>query len=1011
MIEQTPTKSLVHSQKKKALAHCQSSAQDAHTLDSSFYNELLFIMGLEEGQGTIAGRNKKIIRRLSPEKRCEHSLLESAMRTARKRLAVSCEDDLFEQCLIVVLQWIQRLIFLKFFEAHWISCHADTQSHFLCAQRFGSFQEIDHLFFDVLCVEKGQRSPYLRADFKDLPFLNSNLFHVTDLERQYVRVTEISRGPMPLCAKSICAQTKALTTPIDNLTYLLTFFDCYDFAIRPNRTRDANAKPWMPASVLGLVYEKIKGYRDGSVFTPNFIAEHMSQTTLRKVVWQKLRDKFDCQGDDFEALVHELRKAFQTQRLSRKAVSEAIDSIKVCDPAVGSGHFLVSALNALMCIKSELGVLLDDAGDTLDVRITSHGGALEITDENGAIGTQRSTSARQRQIEKTIWKEKQTIIENCLFGVDIDPEVVRICRLRLWMELIGSASMADDRTLTALPNLELNIRVGNSLIARAAVKAGASIAVGLEPERVRKWVSDYKCAAHAYQRARSSLEKDRLRERIRSLRSQAIAHVPAGVDACTNTALFEAGFEWMVEFPDMLSDEGTFTGFDCLLANPPFMRVQGMAKTMPRAKAFYEVHYQVADGAYDLANLFVERAVQLSAPHATHAFILPHKFLNATNGRALRRFLLNGRMVESIVHFGALQIFQDVSTYTCILTFGLMPSQTIDVTYVDDKDDHAWGLSCKTAHALSYHTLIEASRLYQNDKWILFACKLDEEIFSAIYANACLMKEAVEIFQGIATSKDDLYILENIRPGRYRVPLSGKEYALEADFVKPYVRGKDVHRFERLQATHSIFFPYRVDQQKKCATPVTLKELRDKYPSTYRYVMDHEQAFKQRESAKAARTLGDCWYGYLYPKSLTKYERARLSSMEICTKHPNVTQNDAFYHGTSVYSWLIRPGQHRLSADLLMGIANSKLMWWFLKLTGDTLSSDSRRMTANYLNAFPLPCQPDVKIQARIERAVRKRLASTDAHLAKRLEAQIDAEVCLLYGLDALHTERILASF
>ncbi len=146
---------------------------------------------------------------------------------------------------------------------------------------------------------------------------------------------------------------------------------------------------------------------------------------------------------------------------------------------------------------------------------------------------------------------------------------------------------------------------------------------------------------------------------------------------------------------------------------------------------------------------------------------------------------------------------------------------------------------------------------------------------------------------------------------------------------------------------------------------------------------------------------------------MTKYDLSRISSMEICTNHPNVTMNKAFYHGTKVYSWVIKTESSHISYDYLLGIANSKLLWWFLKLTGDTLSSDSRTMKTNYLNPFPLPSEPDETIKEEIERLVRERLAcdETAKETAQTLEDQIDEQICRLYGLEAEQKERILNAF
>lgn len=997
----------------------KETRNDSNILNKGFYNELLYIMGLEEVKKKVDGQEKKIIQRIAAGKRQYHSLLESAMRLASYSFPGTNEEELFEPCLEIVLQWINRIIFLKLLETQLVNFHnGDEKFKFLAAGKFKSFDEIADLFFGVLAVRKEQRNSNLRGDFDLIPYLNSSLFEMTDMERKYVRIGEIKDGKMIPFGKTILLDSKGKsyrTEPIGNLSYLLSFLDSYDFGSiyekTENATENESSKQLISSSVLGLIFEKINGYKDGSVFTPGVITSYMCKSTLRKVVMQKMRDVFDCDCSHWADLVQWCKEAFRDHILTRQEVSDAIDSIKICDPAVGSGHFLVSALNQLIVIKDELRVLLDSNGKLLNVTIACVNDELEIRDENDEIYQYNYKVERNANIQRTIFNQKQTIIENCLFGVDINPKSVQICQLRLWTELLKSAFYKENVELQTLPNIDINIRSGNSLISHVDVCVGKSIVDSNSASDIKDLVASYKQAVRDYKTLPDTAKKHLVKKEIEGIRQRfaSLSYGQTDIDESLNR-VYKDGFEWMIEFPEVLSDEGIFQGFDCVLANPPYMRVQSITKFMPDAKLFYDNKFNVANGSYDLANLFVERAMQLSSPNAKNSFIFPHKFLNSSNGSTLRQYFLKDRSVSGIIHFGANQIFQDVITYTCILSFGPQSNDAIEYTYFKYNENYIKTLSSVVkSNKVKYSGIVKASQLYRSDQWILFPTQVDEEIFNKIYEKAHPLGDDVQIFQGIPTSLDDLYILQKQANGSYRVPLSGREYYFEDDFIKPFVRGKDVHRYENLNTQLFIFFPYFVENGG--FRPASLDFIRDKCPNTYRYICDHESNFKDRENGKAVKQSH--WFGYLRLQNMTKYDLSRISSMEICTNHPNVTMNKAFYHGTKVYSWVIKTESSHISYDYLLGIANSKLLWWFLKLTGDTLSSDSRTMTTNYLNPFPLPSEPDETIKEEIERLVRERLAcdETAKETAQTLEDQIDEQICRLYGLEAEQKERILNAF
>jgi hypothetical protein len=248
--------------------------------------------------------------------------------------------------------------------------------------------------------------------------------------------------------------------------------------------------------------------------------------------------------------------------------------------------------------------------------------------------------------------------------------------------------------------------------------------------------------------------------------------------------------------------------------------------------------------------------------------------------------------------------------------------------------------------------------------------------------------------------------------------LSDKIWPVEKQYFKPMLKGRDVHRFDRLETNAYVFFPYDIntnDKGKEVATPVSLKKLQTHYPNTYQFVMEQEAEFKARERGKAAKM--EYWYEYIYPKNLVKFEQRRLSSMEICTSHPNVTLNEgSFYHNTKVYSW-VKSESTWESYEYLLAIANSSVLWWFLKNTGDTLQGDARTLKTTYLNPFPIPAEVSGRDEAAIAQLTQYILwlnarnntglsISNDA-VSQYFRQVLDACVCELYFGAEMHAQKV----
>ena len=597
-------------------------ANDSNSLDKRFYSELLHLIGLQE----VKEGSKKLIRRYPEGKRHPGSLLENAIDKLDSRdhlsrvknlasYGATRDEQLFAVALELCITWINRILFLKLLEAQLLSYHkGDPDYKFLNIKRIKDYDYLDNLFFSVLAKKQEERSADKQRDFARIPYLNSSLFEPSGLEYDTIFITDLHNDRcLSLIASTVLKDERGrkIGDSMNTLEYLFRFLDAYDFSSEGKEAIQEEHKTLINASVLGLIFEKINGYKDGSYFTPGFITEYMCRETLRRAVVQKFneakgwncKDLTDLHNQDFDLI----------------EANAIINSLKICDPAVGSGHFLVSALNEILAIKHELKVLCDRKGRRLkSYQVEVVNDELIVRDrEDGSLFEYHPGDDESQRVQETLFHEKQTIIENCLFGVDINPNSVKICRLRLWIELLKNAYYTQNDVLETLPNIDINIKCGNSLISRFDIKADLSKAL----QKSKYDIDSYRDAVHVYQNAKDKDEKRKMRDLIDeikgSFRTEIYANDPkmqrlykvqgelftlqnqtnlfgmdtaekarwekkiekltgesqkleAEITEIKNNKIYENAFEWRFEFPEVLDKNGDFIGFDVVIGNPPW---------------------------------------------------------------------------------------------------------------------------------------------------------------------------------------------------------------------------------------------------------------------------------------------------------------------------------------------------------------------------------------------------------------------------------------------------------
>jgi len=719
---------------------------DSNSLDKRFYSELLHIIGLTE---TKEG-SKKLIERNKAGERHTGTILEDAIiqldsldKLSRlekpNQFGNTQQERLFNVALELSITWINRILFLKLLEAQLIIYHrfdklnagkGDKTYSFLNLDKIKSYDDLNSLFFQVLARRHEERNEDVQQIFEKVPYLNSSLFEPTDIEQLTLFISNLKDDKtIPFFSQTVLKdqQGKKRTGNISTLQYLFEFLDAYDFGAEGGEEIQEDNKTLINASVLGLIFEKINGYKDGSFFTPGFITMYMCRETIRKAVVQKFNEtkKWNC--TTLEDLYDKIE--------DRKEANKIVNSIKICDPAVGSGHFLVSALNEMIAVKNDLKILQDRDGKRLkEYQVEVVHDELIVTDEEGELFEYNHHNKESQRIQETLFHEKQTIIENCLFGVDINPNSVKICRLRLWIELLKNAYYKNATELETLPNIDINIKCGNSLVSRFAIDADLRQAL-----KKSKWtMNSYRIAVDTYRNAESKEQKREMERLIADIKSDFRSEISRNdpkikklynlngelVKLTTQQSLFEMtnkekadwnkkvqqlteetkkleteieeikankiyenAFEWRFEFPEVLNDDGDFVGFDVVIGNPPYVNAMELKKSLDENEFnFYKNSYSTAKGSVDLYIYFFELGYIILRNNSFLNYITPNRFLSASYGFALREFLLNKTSILNIGDYSNVKVFKEASTYPITTLFKKSPNNhnLKSLTFIDE---------------------------------------------------------------------------------------------------------------------------------------------------------------------------------------------------------------------------------------------------------------------------------------------------------------------------------------
>lgn len=735
---------------------------DSNQLNKTFYNELLHIIGLEE----VKDKGKKIINRKAVKDRDYASLLENTIFHLEDRDYLSNiksipndVDKPFNAGLELCLTWVNRILFLKLLESQLLTYHQQDEKYkFLNANFINGFDDLNDLFFSALAKQEDQRHPKYKDKYKDIPYLNSSLFERNTLEEEAFEISALNNDEIAIYSGTVLkdANGKKQKGKLTTLEYLFKFLDAYNFATDGTEgiEDEKETKSLINASVLGLIFEKINGYKEGSFYTPAYITMYMCRETIRRTVIQKFKEQEETTIETFEDLQSYCSRLFKVNDLQR--LNNIVNSIKICDPAVGSGHFLVSALNELIVIKNELKILTDAKGMPLRCDIEIVNDELYVIDDKGALFEYNPTDKESVRVQHTLFHEKQTLIENCLFGVDINPNSVKICRLRLWIELLKNAYYTPQNRLQTLPNIDINIKCGNSLISRFNLDDDLKDA--FKNKDLNYTFSDYKNAVTEYketnskerkrevlqiidevknnfkstldnafltkyQKAQGDLINEQERqnnlknfgEKIKKTEKDALKKLKGKAEKSflekeeiVNNAIYHNAFEWRFEFPEVLNDVGTYIGFDAVIGNPPYVQLSKVKSTSIKEKEYLMNKFGTSGGRLNTYIFFIHQSEKISNENGFVSYIIPNTILTQDYYKETRRLLLEDIKLYEIGYFDSLP-FDDAVVETVIISYSKTKNiKAIDfvkfseMNYTFDKSVYITKFINDESHRISY---------------------------------------------------------------------------------------------------------------------------------------------------------------------------------------------------------------------------------------------------------------------------------------------------------------------
>jgi formylglycine-generating enzyme required for sulfatase activity len=766
---------------------------------------------------------------------------------------------------------------------------------------------------------------------------------------------------------------------------------------RPPRSAETSEVCWVE-----LVDDKGERKASGSYYTPDYIVAYIVQHTLDPILDER-QARFQAAMDRCADLRRQLQRTDDKTRVSllrerldeaEREAREAFLGVKVCDPAMGSGHFLVNAVDHLTDGIIQRMQTYHDAHPDVPWDWNPIQRLVErVRGEILAEMARQGIAVDPDRLDDTALLTR-LVMKRCIYGVDLNPLAVELAKLSLWLHSFTVGA--------PLSFLDHHLRWGNSLIGtdvRAVEREiretdkGGAVQLGLfagpfaglldltalmteVAEQADATLADVQRSAETFERFQQALTPYKQvldlwvgqhfgnpearnfltlygGDVLPALRGekQTAENYQAVIEQARALWREKRFFHWDLEFPEIFvdlhrRDWAENPGFDAVVGNPPYVRSIRLKDADPEAWAYYTQNYQAAaKREYDIYLCFAEQGLELLNSFGHFGMIMPNKWFTTRVGESLRSLLSERQVIEHVVDFGHFQVFEEVTTYTCLLFLSGSLLDRVQVAVLDraDKDvrplpgsDGGWQAGTVTTKTLGAapwtFALGPAGSLLE---------KLED---------LPRLEEIATVFKGTGTSADYVFMME--RQGNRFYSRSLEQWIeIEDDLMRPSLTGRDIDPYH-YEAQNHLLFPYRfVDNEAHLIPP---DEMATKYPKAWTYLKHPtNRASLEGRDKGAFRNRAD-WYAYGRPQNMHLLGMNKLVGPDVAGEAEFACDLEGRYIIDTVYGIRLKENE-RVSLLALATLLNSPMMTFFLQQTGTNLRGGYFRMKTAYLNPFPVP--------------------------------------------------------
>ncbi|HEC1772922.1 TPA: class I SAM-dependent DNA methyltransferase [Campylobacter lari] len=1006
------------------------SPNDANSLNNAFYKELLYILGLSESKQL----SKFIITQSEQSKQAQGTLYHL--------IASKLPKHDFEEVLKFIILWLNRILFLKLIESNLVRFNDDKTLKFLNYEKIPNFTTLSHLFFDILAKEKHTRT---QSKFSYLPYLNSSLFEKQAIEKTTLEIATLENDALLEYHPHTQLKDdkgKSKKGKVGLLEYLFEFLDSFDFGADEQSEELIKQKELINSSVLGNVFEKLNGYKEGSFYTPSFITSYMCKASIEKVVLDKFNHTFKLNATKLS----ELRTQLRQEKIPQEQKLALLNSIRICDPAVGSGHFLVSALNAMLMVHYELGLFEEDfylSVQNDEILVQNHKGQF--------LEYKRPDFDKDKThlCQKELFERKKDIIENNLFGVDINPNSCEITKLRLWIELLKHSfyESFDDTNyhdLKTLPNIDINIKCGNSLISYFEIHKSLSHYPNIK-ERMDKYkriVKDYKegfytdktLIAKEIKNLKESFKnfclKDKFAKEIKQLTNGANEYSKKYGDFLAQDEkdenfrvffsknmfefdfdesaakkefkklkkLYESifdlesanPFEWRFEFSEVLDEGGSFQGFDLIIGNPPYIRQEDIKELKPNLAKNYKVY----KGTSDIYTYFYELGFNVLKQNGVLSFITSNKYTRAGYGEPLREFLLKNTTLLEYIDLNGIKVFDSATVDTSILSFEKAKTKDNSFKYL------APNTELLKENDFNIESILNFNKIAQNSlskESFTFNDEGTNALKAKIEKHGTPLKDwhGLNINYGIKTGYNEAFIITTEKRDEILTKCKDEvERERTAKLIRKMLRGRDIKRYSYEWAGLWVI-----------GTFPSLKIDIEQYPSLKSYLSKFLPRIKQSGEKGCRKKTSNKWFET--QDSIAYYQEFEKEKIV----YPNMNKEFiAFFDNEFLLlnqKCFILSHQSNNKKELLYltALLNSNVNFYYFKQIGAKLGASGYEMSKIFVEKLPIP-----KINSKNEKLANELISLVDEILVlkeqdkkantKTQEDKINSIVYKLYNLN-----------